>query len=1712
MARDYSSVPEKDLAAGINQQAPEDSIPAGFVEHAENVDFNSEGLVEKRTGFRTYLGSLPIRVAAVTQRPATNSKPAQVIFNLTSKEHPNQDVDLSNVAPGPILVVGQTAAELTEFGTDKIDPDTKALVKPVQYYSTFASNPRKIIEANKQDILDFPQAEHGFSTENLLVGVTESLSQTNKNNKHVFLENIEIDSITKDVALHYNNADGELNTFVYALAADTSGVGFSAIYAATTSIIIPAATHSLNTFNILSRVYVVDGDVLRQVIPEETIVNENNGNVTITFTESGTYKVVLYAAPVAQQLIDSVVSGASDSAEGGGRFTIPDLDEGFIFLDCFLRDAVTGNLSKIMPNSVEINAITGVATVGFSNPFTEDQNIVFAWEYAKVKTTTLIVTANKEITSAYDEEQPELCIYGLLAEEIFPARESPRSGWVQHIDTYKSEGYNTVVAGMGWNLFQAVKQPDAASYLKATVLYPSLRARARSSATLGPLFQETVSDASFITRTRGAETFQGGAQGWARIDSISWSEDDQGYWVSLATPDRLAVTKAGQPLVVPFTDTTRYGDLLSIRGAELKYFDGEWPVWEVDDTVADEYKVLIKTSFTSQDYNCLNSGEAGIFTDRFVIDHRPLLTRGDLISAQSFPQGTQVGYIGTDRAANPYLYVSGAVEEIQVANGQLINLSRDEKYCYGPRSADGQFRDFSVERPVLKGDSLVIAGRAGPVEVGHVLSTNLSGITASVNSEVLTLTNINNARQFSVGQRVLVHDLGYDSAEFEVTEIGVDNTTLILAAPGVSDMAELSACQLLPQLAFREVVSISDDSFNRGTFTIEGRWEIIEKPRIDDTNLTAYNNVARRATEHFKSDEYGTQALVRSTMSQNNLYLTNDNDPIQKFDGFNLYRAGIIRWNPQLFLRIQKDGGISISTKSTCWYYFRLGGIDANGNEVVSATTGVEDYKVTLSQSSSIHMRLIGLPVWDNYDFEKLTLQIYRTEFYAEDVVPVFYLVGELEMPQTAGAGYIDFVDTESDVTLVRRLRDAGINSTAGDFLSAVTLSGPTRAKYITSLNNRIVLGNLRGYQTLSTRFEKANAAITTEDFNGKQISFYRDANILDATDVYNKLTVEYTFYEGNTLPTNVRTVTVKKTPPVNPVFLNDYMTITTASAIPLHIAIGDWVYLTEIATTDTHTGLKCAGWYQITALPTTSSFTVYAPNDYVSTANIETNIHINCAVFRTLAAPFGTIPILLHDKDCNFKYDSAADDNVLTVTHRTASAINVAMRLMNPSIAGQAGFVPWIIADAGGDFNLGEMRFRKPKDGPSFAVEFSDDFFGDDKVYVVCRGLQYATEVTLGSTAPVFPSRIVYSYQNFPEVFNKIDQRLITNADSDSHLPVDVNAADGQEITGIIPFFGESAFGQATRESLLVVFKTNSIYLVDLRVDNSGNVLGDVQKIESQGLGCTAPYSIASTKDGIMFANESGIYKLTRQLTVEPIGQFVDRIWREEVDVTQLALTQGHHFGVGRQYKLSVPLRDATANSDVLVYEHTRESRGVPGAWGRYTNHEVTGWANLLDQEFFATIHGRVCVRNNTATKWDYSDRGTAIVAKVDLRPNDLGIPNIRKRLLHLSVHFRNPQETGVNITQKYTKVSMATDLYEDFYECNEYESQGLYSKTGISDLGLLKGETVRFSVPTSKAIQFQTRIQNDGLYETVQFSGVTYRVSAASTKGTKEAQDTKK
>ena len=276
-------------------------------------------------------------------------------------------------------------------------------------------------------------------------------------------------------------------------------------------------------------------------------------------------------------------------------------------------------------------------------------------------------------------------------------------------------------------------------------------------------------------------------------------------------------------------------------------------------------------------------------------------------------------------------------------------------------------------------------------------------------------------------------------------------------------------------------------------------------------------------------------------------------------------------------------------------------------------------------------------------------------------------------------------------------------------------------------------------------------------------------------------------------------------------------------------------------------------------------------------------------------------------------------------VVDRLSRAINASQRKVD--ITTYSDFSPWLLAGAGQDYSSGQLVITQPKALSTTTSLLLPTFSPTNDFLIFINGRATVSGETVPTDVTRFSSRILVSYTNYAEIFNNptsID-------DTNSSGTVDVNSADGQEITGIIPFFGESAFGAALRSGVIVVFKTNSIYLVDLAEKAAGR--NPVQRIESQGLGCTAPYSIASTRDGIMFANESGIYKLNRSMAVEYIGRKVERVWRNRV-ISQssgnaLELAFGHHYGSGSQYKLSVPLDGGTSPGDVIVYSHVREYQG---------------------------------------------------------------------------------------------------------------------------------------------------------------------------------------
>lgn len=1726
MAQNYTSITERGLAGGINKQAAEDSIPEGYVENAVNVNINSEGLIEKRPGFRTYLGHLPIRAAKVKWDHTKNTN--NLTFELTSAEHSNVDVDLSNVASTAILVVGRSSipvGEGEEFNS----------TYNYRYYTGFAANPRKTIPASSAGVLSYPQAEHGYTTKDLFIGLTYSDSQTNKNNSILWASSVAVNEATFDVEVGYDNDNSPdaFSVFTYALPlSGIVGTSYAAIH--TTSVVgdvhtitIPALTHNLNSFNIMTRCYEGDGTgTITEIIPDEVFVNSTTGEVTIQFRKLGTQpafdvRVLLHIPNVGNQYIDSI------PGEEVTSITIPNIEGDFIFLDCFIKNPVSPEVyRRVIPTDIVVDTLNGTAAVTFDNTVDVSDEVVLIWDYATVKTTKFSVTAQTTLTSSGEDVEPELSIYGILAEELYPegSATQPYNAWVQHIDTYKTEGNTTLVAGMGWNLFRGSLRNFASPYLALPILYPSLRSRAVNGTILAPAFHDVAQQ---VKRTRGAIRFSGGGEGWGQISSIVWDASESLYKVNISAPGHNIV---GTPLDF-FTAVQPFGDMLTIAGAELRSFDGDWPIWGLDSSEPDVITLKIKTTFTSSDYDCQAAGEAGIFTDQMQLSTSIplLLSFGDQITAQSFPTGLQLGFIGyKDISSVRYTFVNGVSDEASLSTGQLVLASREQRVCYGLRTLEGSTTGFSQGSNLLlvKGDSLLVNTQDTPLEVKQVLSQNYTGLTLVVDEGVATLSGLVDARQFAVGQSVLISALGLYSGEFEVTAISSNNTEINLDCSGVPDIT-LTGVSIPPHFELREALSFSDDAFNRNIFAVEGRWECVEKPQIDTPNIELYSLIEPTVTEHLNALDYGAQAQLRSTMSQDNLYLTNSIDPIQKYDGVATYRAGLPRWNPQLFMtRSGTASGVSGFTEAgkVYSYYFRISAIDVHENVIISASTGIEDYKITADQDGEeVHIRLLGFPNWDDYDFEKLSVEIYRTK---GSIAGEYFFLARIEMPQTPSGGYIDFVDVTDDFALEGQGIDLYEDIIVGSAVSSSNLNEPLRAKYMTTIDNRLVLANIRDWQRVDLRFSKLSGLIkargddangqTDYDFYNKTLTIHNDSeDTATATDMHNRVTYEFKVKGQH------YAIATSSYDDETKLFT---CTLTTGNATslnpPILPQVGDWVYLMNHHTNQTSDKyyLNGVGLWQIREVSGDDEEPIIAV--YMPSFD-EDKAHLNYACLATAGS--GNVPVYIDTDDYSYMmstkistitpsedgesvvvttdFDIGNANNITMITRRLAAAVNMSMRQVDISIPGYENFKPWIMADAGGEFDAGTINFRRPKESVTFFSVTVPSFSAESNIKVATRN-QYVTG-RIVSLQRRFPSRVLLSYRNFPEVFNR-SADLTINPQTTDLVPIDVNAADGQEITGIIPFFGESVSSGSQREEYLVAFKSNSIYLINISARS-------VQKIESNGLGCTAPASIAPTKDGIMFANESGIYKLTRSQTVEPIGQFVDRVWRDEVDLAQLTLAQGHHFGVGRQYKLSVPLQDANKNSDVLVYEHTRESRGQIGAWSRHDNHAVTGWCNLLEREFFATSQGRVCVTKDSGSRLDFSDRGESIEAAVTLRSNDFGVPNTRKRLLHVGVHFRNPQEGGLNIPQESTTVEMATDLSEDFLLCSNYTGSGLFGKNGLADSGLLKGETIRFTVPITKAIRFQPKIVNNGLYETLQFSGVTYRVTGLTTKGTKEAADSK-
>jgi hypothetical protein len=437
---------------------------------------------------------------------------------------------------------------------------------------------------------------------------------------------------------------------------------------------------------------------------------------------------------------------------------------------------------------------------------------------------------------------------------------------------------------------------------------------------------------------------------------------------------------------------------------------------------------------------------------------------------------------------------------------------------------------------------------------------------------------------------------------------------------------------------------------------------------------------------------------------------------------------------------------------------------------------------------------------------------------------------------------------------------------------------------------------------------------------------------------------------------------------------------------------------------------------------------------------------------------------------------------------------------MVDVSISGYEDFTPWLVARSGNDTPpAGHLIIRQPRaDADTFEVV--PTFSGYD---LFINESRTATGAATSAQTRVYPSRLLISYDNYPEVFDNPTAVI----DSESDSAIDVNSSDGQEITGVLPFFGEAAFGAAPQSGIVVVWKQNSVYLVDINEKRAGR--NPVQRLETQGLGCIAPNSIASTYNGIAYANESGVYCLRRNQEVQYLGEFMERNWTERVSLSDLDLVQGHHYGIGRSYKLSVPISSTESllgyleNSEVYVYNHTAEERGQLGAWSRYDNHPATGWANLARDAFFSSTSGRVFSIRNVGDETDYRDDASAVSFRLDTRPLDFGNSGIRKIIHYIIAAYRSLTSNSG------TSLSYAPDMEQEFESTNAMVITPTTRISGIADFIGKNIVKLASTIHRRRVTELQVRIENATIDEPLEVAGLDFAVTPLTEKGIRQAEE---
>lgn len=1482
-------------------------------------------------------------------------------------------------------------------------------------------------------------------------------------------------------------------------ALDLTTAGTGTISFERWSATVPASVHALNTFNIVVKAFDTVSVATHQVevLPDEVTI-DSTGTVRVVFGAAFTGTLYLQAAPVSQ------VKAGTATVVGGGptlnQFIIAGPPSPFLFFTAYKYNSTLARFESTMVSDWAYDAATNTTTVDYYVSGLGGEAVELYYLAGTTVANTIELTDTGAVSTTYTDSAPQLTVWGLDHEGSYRSATNP-GGHVTHLDSYKRVGERRLVAGLGGNLFRALGYGEA----------------------VGTSLAETVYDYGLLSAN-----FRQRVDGDALVAPLFWTTDpgmvrSRGVVIDTTVTSNLAVVTAATYVSVGIVDYTlsfdnKTGaialggavttfDQLQVGGLAHTEHTGDWAILSVQSDSATETVVRVanpqvnRTSLNESDAH----GTAGVFTDTFATESVSNWIPGDILATDAVPMAEPLTIIATQGVD---IYVSGVTLSAALPDGQRIGVTRVTR-AVPLRTAQGT---PSVSN-LVRGDMLAVTGLSRRVRALRVQTQEDQTVTVTGTGSLATGT-VSSAHRLNGGDLVVFFN-GTDEGEHTVVSTPTA-TTFTYASTSTSGSATLQG--LVVELD--EALSVTDGVTTTEVQT-DGRWVPIEAP------TTVYDLPATTYYRHLDANGYDEQPLLRSTIISDAMFFVNQDDEVLKFDGNFLTRAGLVPWQPGLFAQTdtgatakiasglevayasKDDAGLSFevasnvlqpgdrvfeATANQSWlvksvvgdtneiflvpgsdisaapasgtlkkvlvyrYYFRLNMIDRNNNIVVSAVTSSKDFQVDYNQEGQIKLRLVGLPDFGTADYDRIELETYRT--VADGAI--FHLQSRRLVDFDLADPYLDVLDALED-SLLAPTEDQNRDTVNQALLSTELGTGweaPPRATTITTLDSRLILGNVKSYPQVSVVFKPSKGAtsVTGSNLSAKIFTFRRDpADTGATTNNTDRQRFEFRTTDAAVVVAAATTTTF------------------TVTWVAHGLVAGNWVYLFHAAAGVTKS-LKWAGWWQVATVVDPDTFTVAVNSD----GTVGTN-----NVARGCRAVLGAdVPVWVGNSGADGNYNqrdaSRTDDNLEFVAAlRLANAVNSTQR-----VAG----VAWLAARGGNDYRSGEVIVTSPvavADFPEIQVPASTT-----GVQIFVEEVLRTADTQVSFVERVFPSRVVRSYVNYPELFDNCFAPDATTSDS----VIDVNPSDGQVVTSILPFFGTSATGSNVQlNQELVVFKEQSIYIVNVETRQ-------IVKVDSRGLGNSSLAAVCNTQKGLVFCNASGIYRLERDMSVTHVGRYLTGVWRKTVNQSRLSEVIGHHYAVGRRVKLSVPADSGLWPSQVLVYDYDSESlasigtagQSAVGAWTRYTNHAARNWCNLSDDAYWGSQTGDVFLVRNRNEAEDYRDEDQAVAqAVIQLRADDFDLPGVRKVV--------------VNIT---TEVELElSDLTALAVECAQnlsrtFEAAGSVSLTSAE----FQQVTFRATPPTRRGTHFQVRYTHQTKDEVLTLTGVVYTVAQLSYKGVKQ------